>query len=76
MERPLEQSEKLAAEDSAEHLDGQEESILGMNPARVAWIETAGGNDAVEVSMAIYRLSGGPSSAGTRFRPETRLQIS
>jgi hypothetical protein len=43
----LEEGEILAAEDAAENLDGEKECILGMNPARVGWIEAAGGNDAV-----------------------------
>jgi hypothetical protein len=47
----LQESKVLAAEDAAENLDGEEEGILRMNPARVAWIEAAGGNDAVEVRM-------------------------
>ena len=45
--RPLQEIEKLAAKDAAEDLDGEEEGIFGMNPAGIAWIETAGGNDAV-----------------------------
>ncbi len=47
----LKQIEKLAAEDAAEDLDGEEEGIFRMYPARIAWIETAGGNDAVEMRM-------------------------
>ena len=47
----MKEIEKLAAEDAAEDLDGEEEGILGMNPARVAWVETAGGNDSVEMRM-------------------------
>ena len=42
-ERLLEKREILAAEDTAENLDRKEEGILGMNPARVTWIETAAG---------------------------------
>lgn len=34
-----------------------------MNPARVAWIETAGGNDAVEVRMQAQVLSPGVQDA-------------
>jgi hypothetical protein len=47
----LKEIEKLAAKDATKDLDGEEEGILRMNPARVAWIETAGGNDAVEMRM-------------------------
>ena len=34
-----------------------------MNPARVVWIETAGGNDAVEVRMQAQVLSPGMQDA-------------
>ena len=47
----MEESKVLAAKDAAENLDGEKEGILRMNPARVAWIETSCGNDAVEVRM-------------------------
>jgi hypothetical protein len=59
----LKEIEKLAAEDAAEDLDGEEEGILGKNPARVAWIETTGGNDAVEVRMQTQVLSPGVQNA-------------
>ena len=62
-ERLLEKSDVLAAEDTAENLDGEKEGILGMNPARVAWIEAAGGNDAVEVRMQAQVLSPGVQNA-------------
>ncbi len=47
----------MPAKDAAEDLDGEEERILGMNPAGVAWIETAGGNNAVEMRMQSQVLS-------------------
>ena len=53
----MEEGEVLAAEDAAENLDGEKEGILGMNPARVAWIETTGGDDAMEVRMQAQVLS-------------------
>ena len=59
----LKKIEKLAAKDAAEDLDGEEEGILRMNPARVAWIETAGGNDAVEMRMQTQVLSPGVQNA-------------
>jgi hypothetical protein len=59
----LKEVEKLAAEDAAEDLDGKEEGILGMNPAGVAWVETAGGNDAVEMRMQPQVLSPGMQDA-------------
>ena len=36
MKRLLEECQVLAAEDTAENLDGEKEGILGMNPTRVA----------------------------------------
>jgi hypothetical protein len=59
----LKEIEKLAAEDAAEDLDGEKERILRMNPARVAWIETSGGNDAVEMRMQSQVLSPGVQNA-------------
>jgi hypothetical protein len=41
--RPLKEIEKLVAKDAAEELEGEEEAIFRMNPARIAWVETAGG---------------------------------
>lgn len=61
--RPLQEIEKLAAKDAAEDLDGEEEGIFRMNPVRVAWIEAAGGNDAVEMRMQSEVLSPGVQNA-------------
>src|SRR5258708_9506631 len=54
---PLKEIEKFAAKDAAEDLDGEEEGIFGMNPSGIAWFETAGGNDAVEMRMQSQVLS-------------------
>ena len=59
----LQKIEKLAAEDAAEDLDGEEEGIFRMNPAGVAWMEAAGGNDAVEMRMQSQVLSPGVQNA-------------
>ena len=59
----LKEIEKLAAKDAAEDLDGEEEGIFRMYPARVAWIETSGGNDAVEMRMQSQVLSPGVQNA-------------
>ena len=59
----MKEIEELAAKDAAEDLDGEEERILGMNPAGVAWVETAGGNDAVEMRMRSEVLSPGVQNA-------------
>ena len=63
MKRLLEECQVFAAEDAAENLDRKEEGIPGMNPARVTWIETACGNDAVEVRMQAQVLSPGVQDA-------------
>ena len=59
----MKEIEKLAAKDAAEDLDGEEEGILGMNPTGIAWVETAGGNDAVEMRMQSQVLSPGVKNA-------------
>lgn len=59
----MKEVEKLAAEEAAEDLDGEEEGIFRMNPVRVAWIEAAGGNDAVEMRMQSQVLSPGVQNA-------------
>jgi hypothetical protein len=59
----LKEIEKLAAKDAAEDLDREEEGILRMNPVRVTWIETAGGNDAVEMRVQSKVLPPGVQNA-------------
>jgi hypothetical protein len=59
----LEQLEKLTTEDTTEGLHGEEEGILGMNPARIARIKTASGNDTVEMRMQSKVLSPGVQNA-------------
>ena len=59
----MKEIEKLAAKDAAEDLDGEEEGIFRMNPVRVAWIEAAGGKDAVEMRMQPEVLSPGVQNA-------------
>ena len=49
----LKEIEELAAEHAAEDLHREKERILGMNPMGVAWIETAGRNDAVEMGITL-----------------------
>ena len=48
--------DELAAEDTAEHADGQEEGAPGGDPACVIRCETAGGNDAVNMGMKLEAL--------------------
>ena len=59
----MKEIEKLTAKDAAEDLDREEEGILGVNPAGVGWVETAGGNDAVEMRMQSEVLSPGVQDA-------------
>ena len=61
--RPLKEIEKLAAKDAAENLDGQEETIFRLDPVGVAWIETSGGNDAVEMRVQPQVLAPGMEDA-------------
>ena len=60
---PLQEIEELATKHAAEDLDWEEEGIFRMNPVGVAWIETAGGNDAVEMRMQSQVLSPGMQNA-------------
>ncbi len=43
--------DKLAAEDTAEHFDWQEEAVLALNPATVIEGQATGRNDAVDVRV-------------------------
>jgi hypothetical protein len=47
----------LFAEDAAEDLQREKEGMPGMNPVGVAWIETAGRNDAVELRVQTQVLA-------------------
>ncbi len=51
LERLLKTSDKLAAKDSRQHLEGKKEPILGFHPVRVIETQSAGGNDAVDMGM-------------------------
>ena len=44
-------------------LTGRKKGVFRVNPARVAWIETAGGNDAVEMRVQSQVLSPGVQNA-------------
>ena len=43
----LQTGDELATKDAAEDLHWQKEAVLGMNPARVVWRQSTGGDDAV-----------------------------
>ena len=59
----MQKVEKFAAKDAAENLDGQEETIFRLDPVGVAWIETSGGNDAVEMRVQPQVLAPGMEDA-------------
>jgi hypothetical protein len=48
--------DKLAAEDTAEHLDRKQEGIARVDPSRVVRRQPAGGNDAMEMRMKFQLL--------------------
>lgn len=50
-ERCLQPCEELAAEDAAEHLDGEEEGAARRDPAQVILSEATCSNDAVNMRM-------------------------
>ena len=56
MECVAQSSDELAAEDTAEHADGQEEGAPGGDPAGVIQREAAGGNYAVDMRMKVQAL--------------------
>ncbi len=62
-ERGLETGNDLAAEDTAEHLDGQEESSARGGPARMVRRESACGDDAVDMRMMLESLVPGMEHA-------------
>src|ERR1700728_3311657 len=57
MESVAKSGDELAAEDSAEHADGQKEGMPGGDPACVIRCEAAGGNYAVEMRMKLEALT-------------------
>ena len=63
MKGGLESGDKLAAEDTAEHLDGKEEGAAGGDPAGVVRSETAGGEYAVDMGMMLQALIPGMEHA-------------
>ena len=63
MEGATESGDELAAEDTAEHADGQEEGRPGGDPSGVIWCEAAGGNDTVDMGMKLQSLIPGVEHA-------------
>ena len=56
MKRVPKSGDELAAEDTAEYLDGQEEGASCGDPARMIRSETAGGNYAMDMRMKLQAL--------------------
>jgi hypothetical protein len=63
MERVPESGDELAAEDTAEHLDGKKEGAVGGDPAGVIRSQTAGGKYAVDMGMMLQPLIPGVEHA-------------
>ena len=59
----LQSSNELAAEDSAECVNGQEESARGIDPSGAIESQAAGGNDVVDMGMMLKVLSPGMEHA-------------
>ena len=59
LEAALQGGDELAAEDTTEYVDGQEEGIAGMDPLLAVGRETSGRDDTVEVRMSQQVLSPG-----------------
>ena len=63
MKGGLESGDKLAAKDTAEHFDGQEEGAARGDPAGVIRSEAAGGQHAVNMGMMLQSLVPGVEHA-------------
>ena len=59
----LECGDELTAEDTAEHLDGKKERLVGGDPASVAGSEAASGDRAVHMRMMLQSLIPGMEHA-------------
>jgi hypothetical protein len=62
-EELLQSSDELAAEDSAQCVDGQEEAARGIDPSGAIESQAAGGNDVVDMGMMLEVLSPGMEHA-------------
>lgn len=59
----LQPSDELAAEDSAQRVDRQEEAARGIDPSGTVGSQSAGGNDVVDMGMMLKVLSPGMEHA-------------
>src|SRR5436853_3673308 len=67
----LESGDELAAKDTSEHLDREEEVRTGLKPAGVIERESTGGNNAVDMGMKLELLVPGVKHAEEAdFGPE------
>ena len=64
--------DELAAEDTAEYADGQEEGTPGGDPSGVIRCEAAGGNDAVDMGMKLQALIPGVENAEETY-PSSKM---
>ena len=62
-EKALQPSDELTAKNAAKYLHGEEEMVLGMDPARVVWGKASGRYDAMHVGMSLQVLSPGMEHA-------------
>src|SRR5208283_4094932 len=58
-EQALQAGDELAAKDAAEDLHRQKEGVFRMNPARVVWRQTTGGDYTVHMGMGLQVLPPG-----------------
>jgi len=56
-------SDKLAAKEAAEHLDGKKEPVTRSNPVRVIERQAAGGNHAMDMRVKVEFLTPGMQHA-------------
>ena len=62
-EKALQPSDELTAKNAAKYLHGEEEMVLGMDPARVVCGKASGRYDAMHVGMSLQVLSPGVEHA-------------
>jgi hypothetical protein len=69
LERRLQSGDELAAKDSAEHLDRQEEPVARRDPMGVVGSEAARGGNAVDMGMMLESLVPGMEHAEGEQEP-------
>jgi hypothetical protein len=74
-QKALPPSHELTAKKAAKYLHGEEEMVLGMDPARVVWGKASGRYDARHVGMSLPVLSPGMEHAPKADLGAERLRI-